>query len=233
MRRILYIVTLVLSFLLCISFVNAKELEDGTYIISSSLDPYYSIDIPSANVSNGTLLQLYKTNWTNAQKWIVKKESDGYYSIKSLINEYYSIDVTSANYNNGVNIQLYSSNNTLAQKWTIKDAGDDYYYILSSNNSYALDVPAANAFNGSKIQLYNFNRTNAQKFLFTKVIEGTKNLDDGIYTISSALNDNMVIESAGGGISNNANVQLYSSNNTEAQKWKVSYIGNGFYKTYR
>lgn len=230
MKRILYLVALILSFLLCISFVKAKELEDGTYIISSALDPYYSIDIPSANVSNGTLLQLYKTNWTNAQKWIVKKESNGYYSITSLINEYYSMDVIAANYNNGVNIQLYSSNNTLAQKWTIKDAGDDYYYILSSNNSYALDVPAANAFNGSKIQLYNFNKTSAQKFLFTKVIEGTQTLDDGIYTISSALNDNMVIESAGGGISNNSNVQLYSSNNTEAQMWKVLYIGNGFYK---
>lgn len=230
MKKKYFLVVLIFMFFLSFIKVNAKELNDGTYIISSAVDTQYSIDIPAANISNGNKLQLYKTNWTNAQKWIVKKESDGYYSITSYINKNYSIDVTSANYNNGVNIQLYSSNNTLAQKWTIKDAGDGYYYVLSSNNSYALDVPAASTFNGNGIQLYNFNGTNAQRFLFTKVIEGTKNLDDGIYTISSALNNNMLLESAGGGISNNSNIQLYSSNNTEAQKWKVSYIGNGFYK---
>lgn len=230
MKKKYFLVALIFMFFLSFIKVDAKELKDGTYIISSAVDTQYSIDIPAANISDGNKLQLYKTNWTNAQKWIVKKESDGYYSITSYINKNYSIDVTSANYNNGVNIQLYSSNNTLAQKWTIKDAGDGYYYILSSNNSYALDVPAASTFNGNGIQLYNFNGTNAQRFLFTEIIEGSKNLDDGIYTISSALNNNMLLESAGGGISNNSNIQLYSSNNTEAQKWKVSYIGNGFYK---
>ena len=230
MKKILHTLVIVLSFLLFTSFIKAKQLDDGIYVISSSVDTHYSIDLPSSNVRNGTQLQLYKTNWTSAQKWNIKKESDGYYSITSYINENYSIDVPSANYINGVKLQLYSSNNTLAQKWTIKDVGNGYYYILASNNNYALDVPAASVFNGNKIQLYDFNGTNAQKFLFTKILAGNKNLDDGIYTISSALSDNMLMESAGGGITNNSNVQLYSSNNTEAQKWKVSHVGNGFYK---
>ena len=52
----------------------------------------------------------------------------------------------------------------------------------------------------------------------------------GTYTIASGLNSNMVVDISGGSAADQANVQLYQSNGTNAQKFKFTHAGNGWYK---
>lgn len=52
----------------------------------------------------------------------------------------------------------------------------------------------------------------------------------GTYTITSKLKSNMVVDISGGSRSDQANVQLYESNGTGAQKFNISHAGNGWYK---
>ena len=48
--------------------------------------------------------------------------------------------------------------------------------------------------------------------------------------ITSKLKSNMVLDISGASTASQANLQLYESNGTGAQKFKVSHVGNGWYK---
>lgn len=62
-------------------------------------------------------------------------------------------------------------------------------------------------------------------------VEGAdKNIEDGEYTIYSAMDKNFAIDIAGASSDNNANVQVFSNNGTKAQRFKFTYNGKGFYK---
>jgi beta-glucosidase len=69
------------------------------------------IDVAAANNANGTAIQLYDCNGTNAQSWTVA--ADG--SLQSLGK---CMDAAAAGTADGTKIQLYDCNSTTAQKWT-------------------------------------------------------------------------------------------------------------------
>lgn len=54
-------------------------------------------------------------------------------------------------------------------------------------------------------------------------------IESGIYTICSALNNNYVLDVANGSLADGANIQLYKSNDTLAQRFFISPTGSGLY----
>lgn len=54
-------------------------------------------------------------------------------------------------------------------------------------------------------------------------------IEDGYYRIKFSKDTKMVLDVEGGSILDNANVQIYENNNTEAQKWKITKNEDGFY----
>ena len=55
-------------------------------------------------------------------------------------------------------------------------------------------------------------------------------IEDGVYTISPKCALSLVLDIAGGSKDNQANLQLYNPNGTSAQRIKVEYIGDGWYR---
>ncbi len=221
-----------LTFLfLCFFLFNLKvsALEDGVYVIHSAINDNYVVDVDAGVTKNGSNIQIYQSNETDAQKFKVKNLGDGYYEISSFINDNYVLDVSSAIFNNFSNVQLYEKNNTNAQKWKLKDMGNNYFEIRAYNETYTIDILNGAAQNYSNVQLYKGNGTSAQKFRFERVFEKKQTISDGLYTISSKLDNNKVLDVTSAVISNYSNIQLYELNNTDAQKWFVNYLGNGFY----
>lgn len=53
---------------------------------------------------------------------------------------------------------------------------------------------------------------------------------DGVYVIATKLNTNYVLDIADASKDNGANLQLWKSNGTAAQTFKVTHIGNGYYQ---
>ena len=53
-------------------------------------------------------------------------------------------------------------------------------------------------------------------------------LEDGTYTVSTKLKDGMVLDVADGSRKDGANVRLWSSNGTKAQRWTVSHDSKGY-----
>ena len=231
MKKIgLSLVMIMSLFMFCFKVhANNQVIEDGIYVIHSASNENYVLDIANGNIRNNGNVQLYQRNHTDAQKFKIKNLGDGYYEISSYKNQNYVLDVADGKLENNGNVQLYQRNNTNAQKWRIRSLEDGYYEICSYNESLTLDIKNGKIMNSSNIQLYEKNSTIAQKFKLEKIFFGEKSIENGLYTISSALDSNKVLDIANGNVSNFSNIQLYQRNNTNAQKWYIYYLGNGYY----
>ena len=54
-------------------------------------------------------------------------------------------------------------------------------------------------------------------------------LEDGTYVIETDTNRDQVVDAANGGASNGTNAQIWASNNTQAQRWELTYNEGGWY----
>lgn len=208
---------------------NTQPIKNGIYVIQSALNTSKVLDISAASTSSGANLQLYSSNNTIAQKFLVTYLNNGYYKIENLNSQKF-LDVQAAGKTNGTNVWQYDWNNTAAQQWKIVKTSDGYYSLISKCNNLYLDIAAGKTNNGTNIQVYLGNNTKAQKFVFKQIELTSSELSDGYYIIKSKLNTNKAIDVFAAATHNCANVQLYTSNNTDAQKFKISSLGNGFYK---
>ena len=199
--------------------VPVEKISDGLYNIASIVNDKSVIDISGGahNATNGTNVQIYKGNYSAAQRWYIEAVGDDYYTIKNKQSNK-SLDVDSASTKDGANIRAYASNSTCAQKWRILKNGDDYTFISACSHK-VVDLAAASVENGTNIRIYSPNNTKAQKWSLSSV----PLVESGTYNIISKLADNKVVDVANGSKYNGANVQLYEDNGTDAQKWKVTY----------
>ncbi|MGI6754964.1 MAG: aryl-sulfate sulfotransferase [Atopobiaceae bacterium] len=55
------------------------------------------------------------------------------------------------------------------------------------------------------------------------------NIEEGVYTIASRLDTNLVLDVQSGSQSNGANVQIWENNQTRAQLFRISYVADGKY----
>lgn len=207
---------------------HADEIENdlqGVYIIRSSLGDDKVLDIAGANTSNGGNVQIYESNSTFAQYWRIEP-SNGHYRIVNSVTEI-SLDVFSGLKANGTNVQVYEWNESDAQLWDFIKQDDGTYIIKSVRNDLVLDVNAGLNVNGANVQVYEDNGTASQSWSLTPV---TQTIPDGLYTITSNLDSDMVFDVSAGSRSNNAAIQLWSSNSTLAQTWQISFDEKtGFY----
>ena len=215
---------------------DTKVIDDGTYIIRSYVNRNYVLDVREGSKNNEANIQLYNFNNTDAQKFYVKHLNNGYYEIKS-IRSGKVLDVKNAGKVSGTNIWQYEINGTDAQKWLIKKNTDNTYSIISKLNNLYVDVVEGIAKNEQNIQVYSGNATKAQKFVFEKYNSSSSNnnkeeriIEDGTYTIKSSINKEYALDVSGGSKNNGANIQLYISNNTNAQKFNIKYLKNGYYE---
>ena len=210
-----------------------KTLDDGEYVINTSLSVDKVLDIPSASMNSGLKIQLYTSNGSNAQKFLITRDSSkGYYTIKNANSQLVlGLEKNSdGTYKKNVVQQTPDSGNN-SQKWIIEENSDGTYSIKNAiNPDYAMDVAEASTDNGTSIQMYQSNGSNAQKynFLTQPNVSGTKTIDDGLYEITNA-NSGKVLDIASASKSSGANCQQYTSNGTAAQKFTVKYDGDGFY----
>lgn len=216
---------------------NKNTLADGVYEICSVKNSNYALDVNSASTSNGVNVQLYLRNGTQAQAFKVSHDSQGFVTFTN-INSGKVIDLDGAITKNGRNIHQYASNGTRAQKWIVQQSGSGYSIVSAIDTSFALDIRNGFVYSGSNIQLYKSNNTAAQQWTFNKYVTERERCDsyasqnkgrmpDGVYYIKNQ-NVGYALDVADGSLYGGANVQLYSLNRTNAQKWKITHDSTGY-----
>lgn len=102
--------------------------------------------------------------------------------------------------------------------------GDSRYRIRNAYSGKYLEVKGAIDANGTKVQQYQYNGGSNQIWKFTKDAGGTYNL----WTVLGSGQRRLDIDA--GKTTAGANVQIYSPNSTNAQKFILEYAGGNAYR---
>lgn len=206
--------------------MTAVTIPNGNYYINVRSKVASSVDIPSGSAADSTVIQLYSGNASKAQQFTFTRQSDESYEIVN-VNSGKALDVRNGVAENNAIVQQYSRNNSQAQRWFIRDSGAGYY-LQSALGNWVLDLSGGNTADGAAIRLYAPNGTASQLFV---VSSSDVSITTGVsMIITSVANKKLVTDVTSASTANGARVQLYSSNNTNAQKYRFESIGNGTYK---
>lgn len=136
------------------------------------------------------------------------------------------LDVASASSAEGANAQSYEANGTVAQQWRFEPTSEE---VVLANTAYSLQsalgselylsVLGASYTEGGNIGLADGNARGFQKYEFEP--DGA-----GWYVIRN-LSTGLVLDVANGGMTNGTNVQQWTENGTDAQKWRLAYCAGG------
>jgi glucosylceramidase len=110
------------------------------------------IDVAAANSADGTAVNLYDCNGSNAQQWT--RPGDG--TLRALGK---CLDVTSGSTANGAQTQLWTCNGSAAQQWNY--ANND---LVNPQANKCLDVTGNNSANGTRLQIWSCGGTANQKW---------------------------------------------------------------------
>ena len=111
------------------------------------------VDVAAAATANGTAVNLYSCNGTNAQRWTMA--ADG--SVRAVGK---CLDVTSAGTADGTRIQLWDCNGTGAQRWTYTAARD----LVNPAANKCLDVTGNVSADGTRLQIWTCTGSANQKW---------------------------------------------------------------------
>ncbi|MGW3508943.1 glycoside hydrolase family 19 protein [Streptomyces sp. NPDC000994] len=101
------------------------------------------VDVAAASNANGTAVQLYDCNGTNAQKW--SNSGDG--TLRALGK---CLDVVDRSTANGAAVQLWDCSGGANQQWVVTGARD----IVNPAANKCLDVRDNNSANGTRLQIW-------------------------------------------------------------------------------
>lgn len=211
------------------------------------------VDVAAVSKDNGANVQLWDNNGVTGQIWKFVEESEGVYRIKNAYSDkYLSLDSSHKN-EEGCNVLQLSSSGRDDQLWRAEVYNNKLMFINVHSN-YVLDCYGGYADNGTNIQVWSRNNSKAQLFELkpeTIKTKGTRTItvgnvsvtehtydngdryyvvSEGMYSIQSCSGSNQVLDVVGGGKDNGVNVNSWSSNGTNWQKWQFVRTENGIYK---
>lgn len=189
---------------------------DGWFTISLALDSSRVFDISGGSSSSGANVQTYAANGTFAQVFKFVYEN-GYYRIVNAQSGK-ALDVDGGNVCPGTNVHQWSGDgNNANQLFSIVRNDDGSYTATNKATGLVLSVANSNVYGDIP------SDSASQRLAFTKL---TSLLPEGFFTISSSAASSAVLDVASGSASDGANVQLYASNKSIAQKWKVAKVAD-------
>ncbi len=206
---------------------GTSTIVDGVYEIASAANSSEVLDVVAGSTAPGANVTLWTNYQAARQRWQVTYLGNGCYSLRAF-HSGQALDVVASGKEEGTNVTQWSWCATDNQQWVIQDAGDGTYRIASRTS--ALSLSAAGASDGSNVYTDSYTGAASQRWVFTPAVpDGSRTLMNGIYEISSAANSSEVLDVVAGSTTPGANVTLWNCYHDNRQRWRVSYLGDGFY----
>ncbi len=216
---------------------NDSALEPGTWTLASAAGGVV-IDAEGGLSADGTAVQGWTSNDTDAQVWDVSYDEDGYATVRNAATGL-ALDVPGANAYEGAQLQLWTSNGTWAQKWIVVSDGSALKLVSALDTNLVVDLPGGQAYDGNRLQLWADNGTNAQRWLASPAATKRQKIDalaaanagtlePGTYAARSVLSSSFVLDAAGAGVEDGTVAQGWSANGTDAQAWLIEDAGDGY-----
>ena len=199
-------------------FVAKPLIEERTYTIVSTLGSNLAVDVPGGSRNNGTALQVYTANDTLAQHVIVKDAGDGNVTMQVANSGKY---LTAS----GSSVVQKTASSDMAQKWSASLVKGGILFTNASTGK-ALAVSSSKPKNGTTLTTASSDSATSKFGLRMSNI-----VSDGLYTFTSGASaSGRVLDVSGGSWNDGANIQLYSANGSNAQKFLVKRETGNYYR---
>ncbi|WP_392959442.1 RICIN domain-containing protein [Streptomyces sp. LN245] len=127
------------------------------------------VDARAAATANGTAVQQYACNNSQAQQWQFAATSGGYSQVDNRADATKAWDITDVSVADNALVQLWAYGGGTNQQWqAVAEAGGAYHFV-NRNSGKCLDVPSASTADSVQLQQYTCNGTAAQSFYVNAV----------------------------------------------------------------
>ena len=192
---------------------------EGVYVISAAANSKAVLSTAGSQFYSGANVELASANGMLFQRWRIEAVGEGYYTITSVATGKV-LDVANGGRTPGTNVWQCTPFGNDAQKWKIARAADGSVTLVSKLSGLALDIADGLAVAGTNIQTYTVNGAPAQRFALTPVSDPAPEalLAAGVYEICAAGDTSYALDVADASLVSGADVRLWSSNHSQAQK---------------
>ncbi|NMO53870.1 1,4-beta-xylanase [Actinoplanes sp. TBRC 11911] len=122
------------------------------------------VDAKAAGTTNGTAIQQYTCNGSNAQQFQFATTTGDFRRVNNRGNSAQALDVTNVSTADNAPIQTWNYSGGLNQQWQPVAEADGSYHFVNRNSGKCLDVPGASIVDGIQLVQYACNGTAAQSF---------------------------------------------------------------------
>lgn len=218
-----------------LAYQNKDAIADGEYLLKSTVNTKYLIDVRWGSKDNGANVQVYVKNGSDAQIWQISHDENNYVILKSK-NSGKVLSVAGDSARNYINVEQREYKDEKSQRWiAVKQANGTIVFLSALDTSYCIDLDSAKAANGSNVRLYSKNDTSAQRWKVSEhsaeqeMADQNQNaISDGEYVIKSVVNSKYVIDVRWGSKDSGANIQAYENNGSNAQIWQINHDTNNY-----
>ena len=188
-----------------------QENADGSFAIISASSGKY-LDVANGELAAGANVQTWQGNSTDAQRFDFVPLS----TLKTIVSGLDSslvLDICGGSTESGANVQLYKRNGTKAQMFHVSDlTSEGKRFIIPALGAHmSLDAVSGGYQDGANVWQYQINGSLAQQWYVQSVGDGRSRI-----TVASS---GRVLDVPSADAYSGANVQVYSWNGTEAQKF--------------
>ncbi len=205
-------------------------LPDGIYNFVTSNNQGLSLNVSKAAMKAGSNIESAgRIAMAWEQNWLIQQDkgSPGYYTIRNM-NSRMALSVKSNNASSGANVQQEALKaGSAGQLWRPIHTPGGVIWQSKLSGDFVLDLVKGGKVSGTNAQIYARNNTIAQKFRM-KNEDLTDLLKSTAFVIRN-VESNKVLDVSNGSLSNGALIQLYESNGTGAQKFRLSANGSGMH----
>ena len=191
----------------------------GTYQMFTKLDQSGKcIDVPNGSVSNGTQLVIGYANDGPNQHFTFAKNGNGFTIQAVSSGKYLTVS--------GNNVVQTSRNNAATQIWRPVVSGAGGLVFVNSSTGRVLSVQGNR--NANAVGLQQLGRSDVAGQRWYPV--GRSLVSNGLYELRTAPAFGVVLDVNGGSISSGANLEVYSRNSGNNQKFSIIAVGGGYYR---
>lgn len=190
----------------------------------------YMLDVTGGKNADGTNIQICSENGATAQTFMLKSNGNNQYGIVTKNSEgAKGLDASNGGTYEGTNVQQYSYYGGINQLWVFEPIRSDnnngtiangWYYIKNVNAQKYLQVKDNKGANGQNVEIGTGTGVKGQKWYVT-------NTNDGYVTLKNG--QGYMLDVQNGANNDGTNIQTYQNNGADAQKFKITNLGNSQY----
>ena len=176
--------------------------------LKTAVDKNFALDVKGAGVTNGTYVQVYKNNGTDAQKFLLQENSDGTVTLIAYMCGK-AVALQSGSTSSGTRIVLAAPSTASSQKFKISKNSDGTVTIKHPSSGKVLELKTGKAVNAQAIQLASASSSSkAQRFYMETTEETTYDYSGNTWVLRTRLNNASVFNVANMSKANSANINI-------------------------